>query len=58
MRLIYLPSIVQFEKYIKDEYEFVTDEYLIPVLSTVAKYPIFNITFSNNLSIVDLRKSK
>ena len=50
-------SIVQFEKYIKDEYEFVTDEYIIPVLLTIAKHP--STTFSSvysNLSIVVFEK--
>jgi hypothetical protein len=50
-------SIVQFEKYIKDEYEFVTDEYLIPVISTIAKYPSLTLTkVYSNLSIVVFEK--
>ena len=55
MKLIF-SSIVQFEKYIKDEYEFVTDEYLIPVLSTIAKYPSSTFSLVTNLSIVVFEK--
>lgn len=49
-------SIVQFEKYINDEYEFVTDEYLIPVLSIIAKYPSSTFPLVTNLSIVVFEK--
>ena len=49
-------SIVQFEKYIKDEYEFVTDEYLIPVLSTISKYHSSTFPLVTNLSIVVFEK--
>ena len=50
-------SIIQFENYIKDEYEFVTDEFLIPVLSTIAKYPSVTLNkVYSNLSIVVFEK--
>jgi len=50
-------SIIQFEKYINDKYELVTDEYIIPVLCIIAKYP--SLTFTrvyHNLSIVVFEK--
>ena len=46
-------SIIQFERYLKDENEYILDEYIIPVLTTIAKYPskTFGLPISG-LSIV------
>jgi hypothetical protein len=46
-------SIIQFEKYLKDENEYILDEYVIPILTTIAKYPskTFGLPISG-LSIV------
>jgi hypothetical protein len=50
-------SIVQFEYYIKDDYEYITDEYLIPVISTIAKYPSVTLDkIYSNLSITVFEK--
>ena len=46
-------ALVQFENYLKDPSEIITDEFLSPVLSQIAKYPskTFNYTYSH-LAIV------
>jgi len=50
-------SIVQFEKYINDKNEFIMDEYLIPVIITIAKYPSTTIgNVYSKLSIVVFEK--